>query len=272
MSPSNPKRTSRTNTPRPRKIAGAPPASQRGPEDPAAEPLVEPPAAEESPTAKVEKSPAAPAAVEEAGDGRSETEADAARSGPPGFLASPRVTRVLIGVLAVLTVVLVLQLVWLVRHQMVDPPEPAKAAEGSEERVAVEDGRPVVPTELSVQEGVDAAAEAAQLVSGRTWQSYDEEVEAAAALMTPTFEEKFRETAADVKEQYVARKTETDARVVAQGVVRASATELEALVFINQYVTRGEGEDASTTYTPYRALLTLVHTDEGWLVDNIETE
>ena len=37
--------------------------------------------------------------------------------------------------------------------------------------------------------------------------------------------------------------------MVGQGVVRANDTELQALVFLNQYVIRGEGEDAETTRT-----------------------
>jgi Mce-associated membrane protein len=61
-------------------------------------------------------------------------------------------------------------------------------------------------------------------------------------------------------------------RVVAQSVVRANLTELEALVFLNQYVFRGEGDDAESTYTPYRALVTMVHTDKGWLVDGVDTK
>ena len=61
-------------------------------------------------------------------------------------------------------------------------------------------------------------------------------------------------------------------RVVAQSVVRANDAELEALLFLNQYVFRGEGENAKSTYTPYRALVTMVHTDEGWLVDGVDTK
>lgn len=274
MSPQNPKRTSRTNTPRPRKIAGAPsaaghPATDADPSvEPTAEPAAEPTAeVTAEPTAEV---PATPSTVSSTGESDAPTEERLAASSP-GLLASPRVTRVLIGVLAVLTLVLVLQLVWLIRHQAVDPPEAPKA-EDSGEQVVVPSGTPVLPTALSVQEGVDVAAEAARLISTRSWEDYDAGVDAAAELMTPTFEPTFRQTAEDVKDQYLAQKTVLEAQVVAQGVVRANDTELQALVFLNQYVVRGEGENPGTNYTPYRALLTMVHTNDGWLVDNIETE
>ena len=46
--------------------------------------------------------------------------------------------------------------------------------------------------------------------------------------------------------------------MVAQGVVHATRTEVQALVFLNQYVSKDAGD---TTYTPYRVLVTVVHTD-----------
>ena len=58
-------------------------------------------------------------------------------------------------------------------------------------------------------------------------------------------------------------------RVVAQGVVHATRTEVQALLFLNQYVSKDGGD---TTYTPYRALVTVVHTDRGWLVSDLDTK
>ena len=57
--------------------------------------------------------------------------------------------------------------------------------------------------------------------------------------------------------------------MVAQGVVHATRTEVQALVFLNQYVSKDGGD---TTYTPYRALVTVVHTDRGWLVSALDTK
>ena len=56
---------------------------------------------------------------------------------------------------------------------------------------------------------------------------------------------------------------------MAQGVVHATRTEVQALLFLNQYVSKDGGD---TTYTPYRALVTVVHTDRGWLVSDLETK
>ncbi len=57
--------------------------------------------------------------------------------------------------------------------------------------------------------------------------------------------------------------------VAAAGVVSASENEVKALLFLNQYVTT-DGKD--TSYTPYRALVTVVDTEQGWLVSDIETQ
>ena len=87
--------------------------------------------------------------------------------------------------------------------------------------------------------------------------------------MTPAFAKEYRQTAEDIKDEFVKAKTELEARVVAQGVVHATRTEVQALVFLNEYVSKDQGD---TTYTPYRALVTVVHTENGWLVSAIDTK
>jgi Mce-associated membrane protein len=106
----------------------------------------------------------------------------------------------------------------------------------------------------------------------RSWKTYDDGVADAVKLMTDGFAKEYRSTTDDVRKEFIAKKTQVEVRVVAQSVVRANADELEALIFLNQYIIRGEGKDAKTTYTPYRALLTMVHTDTGWLVDHLDTK
>ncbi len=86
--------------------------------------------------------------------------------------------------------------------------------------------------------------------------------------MTDSLPQQFRETAEDVKGDFVAAKTEQEVKVVAASVVQASSQQVRALLFLDQYVAKqGKG----TAVTPYRALVTVVHTDSGWLVSNIET-
>jgi Mce-associated membrane protein len=129
--------------------------------------------------------------------------------------------------------------------------------------------QPVVISGDDANAGVDAAAKAAEKILTRTYQDYDQQVDEAAALMTPSFAKEFRRTAGDVERDFVAAKTDQQARVVAQGVEHATRTEVQALVFLNYYVSKDGGD---TTYTAYRALVTVVHTDRGWLVSAIDTK
>jgi Mce-associated membrane protein len=129
--------------------------------------------------------------------------------------------------------------------------------------------QPVVIGSDDATAGVEAAAKAAQTILTRSYQDYDEQVDAGAALMTEAFAKEFRKTTGDVKEGFVAAKVDQQVRVVAQGVVHATRTEVQALLFFNQYISKDAGD---TTYTPYRALVTVVHTDRGWLVSAIDTK
>ncbi|UMG92313.1 hypothetical protein [Nocardioides sp. TF02-7] len=143
---------------------------------------------------------------------------------------------------------------------------------GSGDSITVPDGSPVVLDQLAVQDGVEAAAKAATTMFARDWETYDHGVGEATDLMTAAFAEEYRATTDDVKQEFVAKKTRVEVQVVAQGVVRANDSELEALIFLNQYIFRGNGKDAKTVITPYRAMLTMVHTDQGWFVDDVQTK
>jgi len=270
MSRPAPRRQSRTNTPRPRKIAGrdAGPlepdaAVESAPVEPAA-PVV-PPKPPKSPKPPVAKKP-----EPEDSDGSSLLDSD----------AMSRVLLVLVGVFVVL---LVLQGVWFYVHQQTNDDRAATASrsESDSEKhsdddsyvpLTVPSGRPVVLNEVAVQEGVDAAAGAAQIMFARDFKSYDDGVDNAVTLMTDDFAQQYRATTDDVRREFINNKTQVQIRVVAQSVVRATDTELEALVFLNMFTIKGVGADASTTYTPYRAVLKMVHTDTGWLVDGVDTK
>jgi Mce-associated membrane protein len=272
MSRPTPRRSSsRAATPRPRKIAGGrtPADTHSGPVDePTVEPDAEPPAVQEPEEQAVEDQ-ADDAAAELGPDEPWPNEDD---DGPSNgsALRSPKVTRFLLILVGALALVLLLQGLWFIRHEYLrDESEPADAAEGA---IAVPDDRPVLPTELAWQEGVEAAAKAAGKIVTRSYQNYDKEVDEATALMTDEFAEEYRTTTDDVREEFVAQQTSVEVRVVGQGAVRANDTQLQALVFLNHYVIHEKGKDAGTTYTPYRALLTMVNTEDGWLVDDLETK
>ena len=176
----------------------------------------------------------------------------------PGLAAlfdSRRATTVLLSLVAVLALVAGGLFAWDAFRDDDDAAEPSKQAVviGSDDATA----------------GVDAAAKAAETILTRSYQDYDQQLDDASALMTDTFAKEFRKTATEVQEEFVAAKTEQQARVVAQGVVHATRTEVQALVFLNLYVSRDAGD---TTYTPYRVLVTVLHTDRGWLVSALDTK
>ena len=115
---------------------------------------------------------------------------------------------------------------------------------------------------------VAAAAQAAYTIVATSYEDYDAQVEEAAALMTTPFAEEYLQTAEDVRDDLVKSKTDVQVSVVAQGAVSANDTEVQALVFLNQFVTK-DGKDP--VFTPYRALVTVVNSADGWLVADLET-
>ncbi|SDD03444.1 hypothetical protein [Nocardioides lianchengensis] len=259
--------TSRTAAARPRRLAGqggttTPAAPGPTAADTAVEEfdLDEPDRVEEVPESE---SDIEPDSVESPAEDSAEPAAPAAR---PGLFAGSRVTRVLLAAIVALTVVTVAMAVYL----GVSDDDPAAAGAPTEAgAIAVPSDRPILLPWADAQRAASAAAEAATSIVSTSWQDYDEQVTKATALMTPSFAEEFSTTKSDVREGVVTDKIEVQARVVAQSVVRANRTEVQALVFLNQYITRDGGD---TTYSPYRALVTVVNTDGGWLVSEMETK
>ncbi|WP_193607263.1 hypothetical protein [Nocardioides lijunqiniae] len=132
----------------------------------------------------------------------------------------------------------------------------------------VSSGRPVVVGQVNAASAVDVAATSAQEISQWSFETYDEDTEADAALMTEEFASRFRETKADARERVLAQKTAVTAEVAMQGVVRASPEQVEALVYLDQSTTTG-GQDS--TFSQYMILVTVVRTGSGWLVSKMET-
>ncbi|HWJ10764.1 MAG TPA: hypothetical protein VNS46_15405 [Nocardioides sp.] len=196
--------------------------------------------------------------------------ADRLPDGRPSILARQKTTRVLIATLALVALALAAEFGLLLWNTLSDDDDPAAVDDSGQ--LVVPDGKPVVADELAVLEGVDMAAKAAQEIVAVDYKAYDAEVDKAAELMTRTFEESYRTTTADIEKDFVANKTTVQANVVAQGVVRANRTRLEALVFLNQVVSRERDGKPETVVTPYKVLVTMVHTDQGWLVDGLDTD
>jgi len=272
MSRNAPRRPSRITTPKPRKIAGRDTTAEEQAGSADATRPAQPARPSRATGSEPPPKPPKPPMAKEPPSDDDEPEASA--------LDNVRTTRVLLVLVAVVVVLLLLQGVWFYLHDQTndDRSDAARdtASESAEEdedpSIVVPSGRPVVLNQLAVQEGVEMAAVAAQTMFARNWETYDEGVEDALRLMTEEFASEYKATTDDVRQEFIAKKTEVQVRVVAQSVVRANDAELEALVFLNQYIFRGVGKDATNTYTPYRAVITMVNTDKGWLVDGLQTQ
>ena len=128
--------------------------------------------------------------------------------------------------------------------------------------------RPVVLDPLETQGVVDqAASDVATIVSGSS-KTFDEDLDRATALMTDEFADSYRETKEDVRQRWLAQRVQVTAQVSAQGVVRADADQVEALLFLTQATTKGDG---GPTLVQYRVVATMVHTDDGWIVSKLQT-
>lgn len=235
---------SRNPTGRPRSVAGK--RSETVPEGEVA-PEVDAGEASGPPTP-----PPPPAPPEDGDDDATPVDESAPRS---RLLASARTTVVLVVALVLMSGVLAAE-AWYVWFK----PEPVVSAQ-----------RPVVVGEVAHRAAVEAARQSTEEILSYGYQDFDTEIEDATTKMTDEFAERFRGTAADVKDRFVRQRTEQDVKVVAASVVQASSEQVRALLFLDQYVVRGADASGGTSITPYRALVTMVRTGSGWLVSDIET-
>ncbi|WP_460716261.1 hypothetical protein [Nocardioides dilutus] len=127
--------------------------------------------------------------------------------------------------------------------------------------------RPVLLSRAAERSATDTAAKAAVAFTQRSYETYDEQVDAAAAMMTADFEKQFRQTTDDAREPFIEAETQVTAEVAAQGVMTASEQQVEALIFLNQFTIR-KGEESG--FTPFRLKVTLIDTEQGWLVSDVD--
>jgi Mce-associated membrane protein len=137
-----------------------------------------------------------------------------------------------------------------------------------EDEPVVSATRPIVIGQVNAASAVDVAARSAKEISEWSHETYDEDAEADAALMTEEFASRFRETKADARPRVMEQKTAVTAEVAMQGVVRASPEQVVALVYLDQSNTTN-GTDSK--FSQYMILVTVVRTDSGWLVSKMET-
>jgi Mce-associated membrane protein len=132
----------------------------------------------------------------------------------------------------------------------------------------VSSARPVVIGDIEARSAAETAAQDAAAIFTVSWQDYDDHLDRATALMTDGFATAYRATAAPVRDRVVSSRTRTTTRVASSGVVRASPDQVQVLLFLDQRVVAGS---APPSYNARRALVTMVRTDRGWLVGNVQT-
>ncbi|MGB0098749.1 MAG: hypothetical protein WBP61_00580 [Nocardioides sp.] len=132
--------------------------------------------------------------------------------------------------------------------------------------------RPVVTGEVSHRAAVDAAARSTEEILSTSFEDYDEQAEQARATMTDAFAEDYQQTSDDIRERFIDQRTRLQVKAVGQSVVQASPEQVQALLFLDQYVEKREDGKPVTDFAQYRALVTVVRTDQGWLVSDIETQ
>lgn len=187
--------------------------------------------------------------VEEEVDEEVGEEVDDAPAEPP----SSRVTLALMVAIVLLVAVALAQVAYLWGPLKDDP--------------TVSASRPVLLSTAAERSAADTAAQAAVAFTARSWQTYDEQVDAAAAMMTTGFAEEFRQTTDDAKAKFVEAQAEVTAEVVAQAVMTASDEQVEVLLFLNQFTTK---TDEKSGFSPFRLKVTLIDTDQGWLVSDVD--
>jgi Mce-associated membrane protein len=140
-----------------------------------------------------------------------------------------------------------------------------------DEPAAVSASRPVVVGAATRAEAVETAARSTEEILSTSYQDYDDQAARAAGRMTDAFAERFRQTSKNIRTRFLENRTRLQVKAVRQSVVEASPTRVRALLFLDQYVQKVVAGQEKTDFVQYRALVTVVRTDDGWLVSDIDT-
>lgn len=166
--------------------------------------------------------------------------------------------RRLVWALVLLVLVAVVVAAWLVRDAGGASPDVTSAA--STEATAVS---PELHAEVR-----DAAAEAATAVYRYSWDTLAEDKADARALLTGDMLGQYDRTMAGVATSSSRDHTVVSAEVVDSGVVTASSSYARVLVFVNQRTTSDDLDEPTLDLD--RVLVTLVRTDDGWRVSELD--
>lgn len=171
-----------------------------------------------------------------------------------GPLSSPRLTRSLVIAAVILAVVLAAlgsYLIW----SGVDQTPSAKA--------------PIAGEEADYRSAADVAAKSVETIFSLDYKTYDKSVDEATDTMTDGFAEEYEETRADIRDKFVDAQTQQTAKVMERSVKSSGKDRVEALLFVN---INDQQKDQPIDVQQARVLVTMVRTDSGWLVDNVESQ
>lgn len=211
---------------------------------------------------------AAPAASTPA-TGRRPRRAEDAVDREPGALSSPRTTRVLLGLLVALLVVGVVESgVW--AWSRYSGGDDRQHVLSFEEDYVVHDDPIIVPM-ADWRDANDVAMKSVTEILNVSWKDYDQNLEDARKLITDNFEKEYASTTKDSRDLFLKSKAEYDFAVVGTSVVEATPDEVATLLFLNQYVYKGEGKQRTgPEIYPVRVMVRMVRSDSGWLIDELK--
>ncbi len=112
-----------------------------------------------------------------------------------------------------------------------------------------------------------AAADKVETLLSYRHESFDEDVEAAQKLLTPSFRDDYAPTIAEIRKRALKQQRNQQAEVLAVGLVSADEDRVRTLVFVNTLSGRDTG-DATPTVMQNRVTVDLVRSGDEWLVDD----
>ena len=115
-----------------------------------------------------------------------------------------------------------------------------------------------------------AVADKVEALLSYRYETFDEDVTDAQALLTPSFREEYAPTVAEIRKRALAQRRDQEAEVMAVGLVSADDDRVRTLVFVNTVSAR-RGADQPATVMQNRVTVDLVRSEDGdeWLVDDL---
>jgi hypothetical protein len=126
--------------------------------------------------------------------------------------------------------------------------------------------RPIVLGQIAWQSVADTGRQSVSLILNTDYHFYDAHTAAATERMTPEFARTYRTNATDLRAGFQADRKEVSTTIVGVGVVSASTSQVRLVMLLNQTITTKRGSQPWAT----KALVTMEHTDRGWLVADID--